>query len=367
MDTRAAAPDLHELYARALDARGYQSDPAQLAAVDCLDDLRRRLIAAHLQTGRRFRLRRRSPIPERGVYLWGGIGRGKTWLMDLFYQSLPFREARRRHFHRFMHDAHAQLRGIDERADPLDLIAERIAGEAQVLCFDELAVTDIADAMILGGLLAGLLRRGVALVATSNLEPRGLYRDGLQRERFVPAIELIERHTAVIEVAGSLDYRLRRLRQAGTYLDAGAPDTGERLERLFAALADCGTAAQGSIEIEGRNIPVVRCSDSAVWFDFDALCAGPRSTQDYIEIAREFGSVVLSNVPVLDALHEDEARRFIELIDELYDRNVHLIVSAAAPPAALYRGERLGLEFARTASRLIEMQSTDYLAREHRP
>jgi cell division protein ZapE len=183
----------------------------------------------------------------------------------------------------------------------------------------------------------------------------------------MPAIDLIERHTAVVEVAGSMDYRLRRLAQAGTYLDSGAPDTGERLERLFAALADHGAGVEGSIEIEGRNIAVVRSSDSAVWFDFDALCAGPRSTQDYIEIAREFGSVVLSNVPVLDALHEDEARRFIDLIDELYDRNVHLIVSAAAPPAELYRGERLAFEFRRTASRLTEMQSTDYLAREHRP
>ena len=368
MDNPAAAPDLHELYARALESRGFESDPAQRAALECLDDLRRRLIASHAGPGRRFRLRRKSRIePERGVYLWGGVGRGKTWLMDLFFQSLPFPQARRRHFHRFMHDAHAALRTSGERENPLDLIAERCAADARVLCFDELTVSDIADAMILGGLLAGLLRRGVTLVATSNLQPRELYRDGLQRERFVPAIELIERHTKVIEVAGPMDYRLRRLAQAGTYLDSGAPDTGERLQRLFAALADHRGAADGAIEIEGRSIAVVGCSDSAVWFDFDALCAGPRSTQDYIEIAREFGSVVVSNVPVLDAFHENEARRFIDLIDELYDRNVHVIVSAAAPPQGLYRGERLAFEFRRTASRLMEMQSTDYLAREHRP
>ncbi|MGH8221084.1 MAG: cell division protein ZapE [Steroidobacteraceae bacterium] len=368
MDTPTAAPDLHELYARALDARGFQSDPAQLAAVDCLDDLRKRLMTAHGRPAIRWRLRRSSRAAlERGVYLWGGVGRGKTWLMDLFFQSLPFHEARRRHFHRFMHDAQTALRGIADRTDPLDLIAERIARDARVLCFDELAVADIADAMILGGMLQGLLRRGVALVATSNLPPRDLYRDGLQRERFLPAIELIERHTAVIEVAGSMDYRLRRLAQAGTYLSAGAPDTGERLERLFGVLGDHGASNEDSLEIEGRSIPVVRCSDAAVWFDFDALCAGPRSTQDYIEIAREFGSVILSNVPVLDEIHENEARRFIDLIDELYDRSVHLIVSAAAPPAALYRGERLAFEFRRTASRLMEMQSTDYLAREHRP
>lgn len=367
MDKPAADADLHELYARALETRGFESDPAQRAALECLEDLRQRLIAAHARPRRRFRLRRARIEPERGVYLWGGVGRGKTWLMDLFFQSLPFPQARRRHFHRFMHDARAALRTIADRADPLDRIAERFAEGARVLCFDELSVTDIADAMILGGLLAGLLRRGVALVATSNLQPRELYRGGLQRERFVPAIELIEHHTAVIEVAGSKDYRLRRLAQAGTYLDSAAPDTAARLERLFLALADERAAAAGSIEIEGRNIPVVRCSDSAVWFDFDALCAGPRSTQDYIEIAREFGSVVLSNVPVLDAFHDDEARRFIDLIDELYDRNVHLIVSAAASPAALYRGERLAFEFRRATSRLMEMQSTEYLAREHRP
>jgi len=367
MDTPAAAPDLHELYMRALEARGFQSDPAQLAALDSLDDLRRRLIGAHGRSGRRFRLRRSSRgAPECGVYLWGGVGRGKTWLMDLFFQSLPFRGARRRHFHRFMHDAHAALRELRDCADPLALIAARFAEDVRLLCFDELAVTDIADAMILGGLLAGLLHRGVALVATSNLKPRELYKDGLQRERFMPVIDLIERHTTVIEVAGSTDYRLRRLAQASTYLDAGAPDTRERLDRLFAALAD-GAGAEASLEIEGRNIAVVRCSDSAVWFEFDALCAGPRSTQDYIEIAREFGTIVLSNVPVLDVLHENEARRFISLIDELYDRNVHLIVSAAARPAELYRGERLAFEFRRTASRLTEMQSTDYLAREHRP
>ncbi len=374
MDTPAAAPDLHEIYARALAERGFQSDPAQLAAVARLNDLRRRLIAAHARGRgwvpvRRWTLRRRprAGAPERGVYLWGGVGRGKTWLMDLFFQSLPFPEARRRHFHRFMHDAHAALREIGARADPLDLVAERFARDARVLCFDELAVTDIADAMILGELLAGLARRGVTLVATSNVRPRDLYKDGLQRQRFVPAIELIERHTEVLEVAGAVDYRLRRLTRAGTYLDSGAPDTDERLRRLFTDLADDGAVADGSIEIEGRAIPVVKRSDAAVWFDFAALCAGPRSTQDYIEIAREYGCIVLSNVPALDALHDDEARRFIALIDELYDRNVHLIISAAAPPAALYRGERLAPDFERTVSRLTEMQSTDYLAREHRP
>ncbi|MGH8259901.1 MAG: cell division protein ZapE, partial [Steroidobacteraceae bacterium] len=303
--------DLHSRYVRTLAERGFQSDPAQLAAVARLDDLRSRLIAAQARSSRRrwVLLRGDSMVPERGVYLWGGVGRGKTWLMDLFFQSLPFPEARRRHFHRFMHDAHAALAGIRERADPLDLVAERFARDTRVLCFDELAVTDIADAMILGGLLAGLARRGVALVATSNVRPRELYRDGLQRERFLPAIELIERHTEVLEVAGAMDYRLRRLTRAGIYLDSAAPDTPGRLAALFAEVADHGAVLDGAIEIEGRSIPVLRRSDAVVWFDFPALCAGPRSTQDYIEIARELGTLVVSGVPVLDALHDDEARR----------------------------------------------------------
>ncbi len=367
MHASASALDVRELYARQLADRGFESDPVQLAAVAKLDDLRGRLIAARASSGRSWLRRSRRAEPERGVYLWGGVGRGKTWLMDLFFESLPFAEARRRHFHRFMHDVHASLKRLREQTDPLERLAERIARDTRVLCFDELAVADIADAMIIGGLLSGLTSRGVSLVATSNLRPADLYRGGLQRQRFLPAIKLIERHTEVFEVAGSTDYRLRRLTRAGTYLAADAPDAAARLQALFDSLADHGTLTGGSIKIAGRAIPVVRCSGGAVWFEFSALCAGPRSQDDYIEIAREFGSVVVSNVPVLDALHENEARRFIALVDELYDRGVNLVVSAAAAPAELYRGERLVAEFRRTASRLVEMQSAEYLARAHRP
>jgi len=251
--------------------------------------------------------------------------------------------------------------------DPLAHVAERIARDTRVLCFDELAVTDIADAMILAGLLAGLVRHGVCLVATSNLPPQELYKDGLQRQRFVPAIELIERTTCVVEVAGATDYRLRRLTDGGTYLLTEAPDTPQRLAALFRALGGRSGPSTAAIEVEGRSIAVVRRSEGTVWFEFAALCGGWRSADDYIEIAREYGSIILANVPVLDASHEDEARRFISLVDELYDRNVNLIVSAAAQPAELYRGERLTREFRRTASRLVEMQSAEYLAREHLP
>jgi cell division protein ZapE len=364
MDAAASTSDVHELYARQVAARGFQSDPAQLTAVAKLDDLRQRLIASRAR--KRWPRPGRRAKPEPGLYLWGGVGRGKTWLMDRFFESLPFPEARRTHFHRFMHDVHAALKELRHVADPLEHLAERMARDTRVLCFDELAVADIADAMILGGLLAGLTSRGVSLVATSNVPPQELYRGGLQRQRFLPAIELIERHTEVLEVAGTTDYRLRRLTRAGTYLASDAPDSAARLQALFDELAGHSAAAGGSIDIEGRTIPVVRSSHGAVWFDFEALCAGPRSQDDYIEIAREFGSVIVANVPVLDSLHENEARRFIALVDELYDRGVNLIVSAAAPAAQLYRGERLALEFRRTASRLAEMQSAEYLAREHR-
>jgi len=365
--------DLRALYAQQLAERGFQTDPAQLAAVERLDELRRRLIDAGAASAAPLRrwlrgLRRRAVLdPQRGVYLWGGVGRGKTWLMDLFFHSLPFAQARRSHFHRFMHDVHSELKGLQGQAAPLEQLAERVAQHTRVLCFDELFVADIADAMILGGLFGGLFERGVTLVATSNVRPGELYQNGLQRQRFVPAIELIERNVEVVAVEGATDYRLRQLTQAGTYLPAAAPDTVRRLAALFDELAGDGEPADASIEIEGRRIAVVRQSDCAVWFDFAALCAGPRSQDDYIEIARNYQSVIVSDVPVLDAHHDDEARRFIALVDELYDRNVNLIVSAAAAPAELYRGERLSQQFERAASRLSEMQSEEYLARGHRP
>jgi cell division protein ZapE len=409
--------DLRALYAQQVSERGFKPDPVQATVVDRLDDLRQRLIAARKAGGSIVRRwfsalgSKSASEPVRGIYLWGGVGRGKTWMMDLFYQSLPFPERRRRHFHRFMHDVHAELKALHEREAPLEVVAEHIAQDTRVLCFDEFFVSDIADAMILGGLFAALFKRGVTLVATSNVAPRNLYKDGLQRQRFLPTIDLLEQHLDVIAVDGTTDYRLRRLTQAGTYLPSDAPNTVQRLKELFDELADhdgddgdprqtvgkprsaahAAVSAAGpsgaravnqsgrpwpnltavdsanSIEIEGRRIPVIRERGGVVWFDFMALCSGPRSQEDYIEIARDYQSVIISDVPVLDSLHEDEARRFIALVDEMYDRNVNLIVSAAAPPIELYRGERVAFQFERTASRLIEMQSEEYLAREHRP
>jgi cell division protein ZapE len=365
--------NLRDRYAQLVATGEVSSDPIQAAVVERLDDLRERLIAAHEAqssvVGRLIGKLNNHSIKTgpRGLYLWGGVGRGKTWLMDLFYDSLPFPERRRRHFHRFMNEVHMALNELEEQEDPLDTVAAQIAADTQVLCFDELFVSDIADAMILGGLFAGLFRRGVTLVATSNIAPRDLYKDGLQRARFLPAIELIKKNTDVVQVKGSLDYRLRRLAQAGTYLLSTAPDTPARLEALFSEVAGHSEETDGSVEILNRPIPVVRQSENAAWFTFNALCAGPRSQDDYIEIARNFQSVIVSDVPVFNTQLEDEARRFIALVDELYDRRVNFIASAAAPPTALYRGERLTQPFERTASRLIEMQSEKYLASQHRP
>jgi cell division protein ZapE len=372
-DAMAARPDLAETYRQQLQERGFRADAAQDAAVRALDDLRQRLLkksrASPSGASRLLsKLGKRKPVkPEKGLYMWGGVGRGKTWLMDLFFQSLPFDAKRRRHFHRFMHDVHDQLKLLANRESPLEIVADSIAADTRVLCFDEFFVSDIADAMILGTLLDALFRRGVSLVATSNVPPKDLYKHGLQRERFLPAIKLLEDNTRVLAVDGGTDYRLRQLTQAGTYIDSAEAQATGRLTALFDDLSDSDPCEGGTVEIEGRAIPVVKESENVIWFEFEALCEGPRSQNDYIEIAREYQSVIVSHVPVLTAQRENAARRFIALVDELYDRHVNLILSAAAPPEGLYQGDRLGFEFQRTVSRLREMQSEEYLAREHRP
>ena len=365
--------ELRQNYARALEQLGFRSDPAQLAAIEKLELLRSRLIrreAANKSVAARL-VRSLRPTAKstakRGIYLHGGVGRGKTWLMDLFFQSLPFERRQRSHFHRFMQDVHAQLKALHHQANPLAAVAEQLAAKSCVICCDELFVTDIADAMILGGLFAQLIERGVALVFTSNVAPKELYKNGLQRERFLPAIELLQRHVDVVAVDGGIDYRLRQLSQAEIYLPSGGLETARQLYEIFEDLADGPGDAGGTLMIAGRPIDCVRESDNVVWFEFNALCDGPRSQIDYIEIAREYQSVIVANVPLFNTSNDNAARRFIALVDEFYDRGVNLILCAAAAPTELYRGERLRLEFQRTTSRLIEMQTHEYLAREHRP
>ena len=355
-------------YARETAKRGFASDRAQLAALAALERLRAELAAAAAAPlGRRLlRGLTRDNGAHRGVYLWGGVGRGKTWLMDLFYSSLTTAQKRRTHFYRFMQEVHADLKRLKGMQSPLEGVADKIAKKAQVVCFDELFVSDIADAMILAALFGALVKRGVALVFTSNVRPKDLYKGGLQRERFLPTIALIEKHCEVIAVDGAVDYRLRQLTAASIYLPTAAADTQRKLEELFDDLSDDDVETGGTITVNHRKIKVLRESENVIWFDFAALCEGPRSPGDYIAIASEYQSVVISNVPVLHDTADNAARRFISVIDEFYDRGVNVIISAAAPPSELYKGEKLKFEFQRTTSRLIEMQSEEYLARAHR-
>ncbi|WP_057832556.1 cell division protein ZapE [Colwellia sp. TT2012] len=305
--------------------------------------------------------------PIKGLYLWGGVGRGKTYLVDTFYDSLPFDNKIRVHFHRFMHRVHLELKGLSGQADPLKIIAKKFADETQIICFDEFFVSDITDAMILGTLFEELFAHNVILVATSNIIPDELYPNGLQRERFLPAIKLINEHTLVVNVDSGIDYRLRTLEQAEIYhypLDAQAE---ENLIHYFKQLSsDEGKAGQ-SIEIHNRQLETVLVSDGVVYFDFAVLCESARSQGDYMEISQVYHTVLMANVKAMGPDSDDTTRRFIALVDEFYERNVKLIMSAELALEDLYSGGRLAFQFKRCLSRLQEMQSHDYLASEHIP
>ncbi len=358
----------------ALAAEGSVPDAAQLAALVRLDAIADAIDAGVTWSygGLLGRLRDMLDGPARhpavrGLYLWGGVGRGKTLLMDQFYGALRERRKLRLHFHRFMREVHAELTALGSRRDPLDAVAARLAARARVICFDEFHVADITDAMLIGRLFEKLFDRGVTLVATSNLAPSELYRDGLQRARFLPAIALIERHCEVLAVDGGADYRLRALTRAELFHTPLGATADAALTEAFHLIAGSDGVAGGAIEVEGRPIPTRRRAEGIVWFGFDALCGGPRAAADYIELACEHHTVLVSGVPTFDAAGENEARRFIALVDEFYDRAVKLVLSAAVPIDELYQGERLKMEFERTRSRLLEMQSAEYLARPHRP
>ncbi len=346
-------------------------DPAQEAAVTELQRLHDELTrdagaAAALRRGLARRFPGRFALePVRGLYLWGGVGRGKTLLMDLFFEELPFEDKLRIHFHRMMRRVHEALKRHGRLEDPLDRVAADMAADTRVLCFDEFFVSDIADAMILGRLLRALFRRGVTLVATSNLPPSELYRDGLQRQQFLPAIEAIERHCRVFHLDAETDYRLRVLEEAEIY-HAPLDEAADRnLAGYFRRIASGREEGGRTLTIQGRPVRTVRLAEGVAWFEFAELCDGPRSQDDYIEIARRYHTVILAGVPVFDRSSENPARRFIALVDEFYERRVNLILSAAAAPDELYRGRRLAFEFERTVSRLIEMQSREYLAAPH--
>lgn len=359
--------DVAALYARECARLNYKPDVAQKKLVAHFDELRTRLVAPQPKSLLKGLLsRNNSHQLERGLYVWGGVGRGKTWIMDLFFQSLPFKEKQRSHFHRFMQFVHDELKKHPERADPLELVAEKVARKARVLCFDELFVADIADAMLLANLFRGLFERGVTLVATSNVAPDDLYKDGLQRARFVPAIRLLKEQTNVVHTAAGADYRLRQLERATTWFAPDAEPTAA-LDQLFEVMAGEAGRTDATLTLNHRRLHPHRQADEVVWFSFKELCDGPRGQADYIEIARCYHTVFLTDVPVLTTETENQARRFITLVDEFYDRAVKLVISAAAPIHELYRGAKLAFEFERTRSRLVEMQSQEYLARPHQP
>jgi len=305
--------------------------------------------------------------PIKGIYFWGGVGRGKTYLVDTFFDCLPFENKSRVHFHRFMHRVHQELKGLTGQADPLKIIAKRFAQESCIICFDEFFVSDITDAMILGTLFEELFSHNVTLVATSNIIPDELYRNGLQRERFLPAIKLINEHTEIVNVDSGVDYRLRTLEQAEIYhfpLDLKAK---ENLTDYFTRLSAEVGKKDIDIEINNRQLPTVEESDGVVHFEFSLLCETARSQSDYMEISRLYHTVLLANVTQMGSETDDSTRRFIALVDEFYERNVKLIISAEVALEELYSGGRLTFEFKRCLSRLQEMQSHDYLASEHLP
>jgi cell division protein ZapE len=348
-------------YDAELTARGYHSDPAQLAALAELDRCAAQW--AHFKGQRSNALKKliHRPAPPKGVYLHGGVGRGKSLLMDCFFKAVPLVRKTRLHFHEFMREVHHELRRLQGQADPLDVLAKAIARRHRLICFDEFHVTDITDALILHRLLAALFENGVGLVASSNFHPDDLYPNGLHRERMLDAIKLLKEHLVVVQVDHGVDYRRMLLEQVNLYLLPAGPQADAQMALAFERLAAASDEAP-VFTIGSRDLTARRRADGVIWFDFKALCGGPRSQNEYIEIASRFHSVLLSDVPAMPARMASEARRFAWLVDVLYDRRVKLMLSAQAQPEELYTEGPLAHEFPRVASRLREMRSSDYLA-----
>ncbi len=362
---KVAEHGMLDAYDALLKARGYKSDPAQRAAAQRLQRLYTELLAFKAARSSALRKLFTRPAMPRSVYFWGGVGRGKSFLMDCFFDSVPYKRKRRTHFHAFMQEVQNDLKNHNHEPDPLQKVADRIARQTRLLCFDEFHVSDIADAMILGRLLDALFARGVIFVMTSNYPPDGLYPNGLMRINFLPTIEMIKRRFDVFEVDHGTDYRLRQLEKIEIYLVPADEAAERKMRDDFRRLAG-GDGQGGTIELLERKLPVVRRAPGVIWFDFATLCGGPRSQNDYLEIAREHHTVLLSKVPKMLVGNAAEARRFTWLIDVLYDHRVKLIMSAEVEAHELYVEGQNAHEFVRTVSRLIEMRSRDYLAEAHR-
>ena len=353
------------VYEAELEARGYQPDPAQLRGIAALERCATEWSAYKGQRSNAFKKLINRPAIPRGVYMHGGVGRGKSFLMDCFFQAVPVVRKTRLHFHEFMREVHRELAELQGTVNPLDALGERIARRYRLICFDEFHVADITDAMILHRLLAALFDNGVGFVTTSNFRPDDLYPNGLHRDRILPAIALLNDRLEVLSVDNGTDYRRRTMEQVRLYHAPLGADADAQMDDAFTRLAEAHDE-DPVLHIEHREIRARRKAGGAVWFDFRTLCGGPRSQNDYLEIATQFHTVLLSDVPRMSARLASEARRFTWLVDVLYDRRVKLILSAAAPPEELYTEGPLAHEFPRTVSRLVEMQSAEFLALEHR-
>ena len=354
-----------ELYQQTLAERGFQADAAQLNAVAALQRCEDEWVAYKSRRSNAItKMLVRPPIP-RGVYMYGGVGRGKSFLMDCFFQSVPLRRKTRLHFHEFMREVHRELAELQGTVNPLEELGRRIAKRYRLICFDEFHVADITDAMILHRLLASLFENGVGFVTTSNFKPDDLYPGGLHRDRILPAIELLNQKLEVINVDNGTDYRRRTLEQVPLYLTPNGAAADKEMRKAFERLAESADE-NPVLHIEHREIHARRKAGGVVWFDFRTLCGGPRSQNDYLEIASQFHTVLLSDVPYMPVRMASEARRFTWLVDVFYDRRVKLIISAEVPPEALYTEGPLAHEFPRTVSRLNEMQSAEFLALERR-
>ncbi|AOF01061.1 cell division protein ZapE [Serratia marcescens] len=366
-------------YQQALDAGEYQADEVQRRAVTQLDRIYQALLQKTAVSapagGLRGKLSRllgkggetAPQRPVQGLYMWGGVGRGKTWLMDMFFHSLPGDRKMRLHFHRFMLRVHEELTELQGQENPLEIVADGFKAETDVLCFDEFFVSDITDAMLLATLLQALFARGITLVATSNIPPDDLYRNGLQRARFLPAIDLINEYCDVMNVDAGIDYRLRTLTQAHLYLTPLGEQTRETLDRMFVKLAGKAGEEAPVLQINHRPLQAIRSVDGVLAVDFHTLCEEARSQLDYIALSRLYHSVILYNVQVMGPLKENTARRFLALVDEFYERHIKLVIGAEASMFEIYQGVQLKFEFQRCLSRLQEMQSEEYLKLPHLP
>ncbi|WP_295853882.1 cell division protein ZapE [uncultured Xylophilus sp.] len=357
--------NVREAYQAELVARGFQSDPAQLRAVEALQRCADDWAAYKDKRSSAFRRLFGQPQIPRGVYMYGGVGRGKSFLMDCFFNAVPLQRKVRLHFHEFMREVHHELAGLQGTVNPLDVLGKNIAARYRLICFDEFHIADITDAMILHRLLVALFENGVGFVTTSNFRPDDLYPDGLHRDRILPAIALLNQRLEVVNVDNGTDYRRRTLEMVQLYHTPLGPEADAAMSETFDRLAE-SKDEDPVMTIESRTIEARRRAGGVVWFDFATLCGGPRSQNDYLEIANQFHTVLLSNVPHMPVNMASPARRFTWLVDVLYDRRVKLILSAAVPPEQLYTEGPLAHEFPRTVSRLNEMQSAEFLALERR-